>query len=650
MLPLNYKFKDRREAGIKLGDKLLVRGFSNPVILALPRGGVPVAAEVAHILGAPLDVVVARKIGAPGHEEFGIGALSEDEVPHFDPRMANYFDITGAEIKSILKSEKEELKRRVSHYRAGRELPDMKGRTVILIDDGLATGNTAAAAGAFLKTFEPGELIFAAPVCPGDISQEVRDQYDEIICLHQPRNFQAVGLWYENFPQVKDEEVMTILSKHHLNADIPRTNLNEIIDIAKAFDDITDFSELIDKIKDKRVVMLGESSHGTQEFYEWRRLLSKELLKEHGFNFIAVEGDWPACERLNQYIHRDSSQSVAQVVEGFSRWPTWMWGNTEVVNLMNDLREINQSADKKVSFYGLDVYSLYESLEEAVKKLIKIDPTLAAYAKKLYACFDPYKHDERSYAHSLYRMPKGCQEEVVSALSQILQKNLKNDDESFDVIQNARIIRNAEKYYRAMVTFNDDSWNVRDRHMMETLDNLLDHHGPNSKAIIWAHNTHIGDYKATNMANHGQINLGGLAREKYGKTNVSLVGFTTYSGRVTASDAWDGPIQILEVPEAIQGSLEDYLHEATAKMGSDKFYVDFSLIQENSKFLEVMGNRAIGVVYHPSHEHLGNYVPTIPAKRYDAMVFFNQTRALTTIDVKFRTNNTPETYPFGDSV
>jgi putative phosphoribosyl transferase len=233
MLSHNSRFKDRIQAGRKLGERLLIRAFPELVILALPRGGVPVAEEVARILGAPLDVVIARKIGAPGHEEFGIGALSEDEVPHFDPRMTNYFNVTGAEIKAILKAETEELRRRIAHYRGGRQLPDLEGKTVILIDDGLATGVTAAAAGAFLRTRQPKELIFAAPVCPQDISSEVREQFDEIVCLQSPRNFQAVGLWYENFGQVEDDEVMFILNRHHLNANIPRNdigpNLNRTI-------------------------------------------------------------------------------------------------------------------------------------------------------------------------------------------------------------------------------------------------------------------------------------------------------------------------------------------------------------------------------------------------------------------------------------
>lgn len=220
MASQNYRFKDRTQAGRKLGEKLLIKGIHRPVILALPRGGVPVAEEVARILGAPLDVVVARKIGAPGQKEYGIGAMSEDEVPYFNPDILGYFDIKGSEVKRILNVETEELRRRIALYREGRELPDLKGKTVLLIDDGLATGVTAAAAGAFLRKHNLEMLIFAAPVCPKNISSEVREQFDEIICLQSPMMFQAVGLWYEEFPQVEDDEVMSILNRHHLNANL----------------------------------------------------------------------------------------------------------------------------------------------------------------------------------------------------------------------------------------------------------------------------------------------------------------------------------------------------------------------------------------------------------------------------------------------
>ncbi|HLW57588.1 MAG TPA: erythromycin esterase family protein [Bacteriovoracaceae bacterium] len=421
---------------------------------------------------------------------------------------------------------------------------------------------------------------------------------------------------------------------------------DEIVQIGKGFRDISDFSELIEKIKDKKIVMLGESTHGTHEFYEWRKRISCELLKNHDFNFIAVEGDWPSCEKVNQNIQgKDSSD----VLKHFSRWPTWMWGNEEVQELMKDLKEVNRRRDKKIGFHGLDVYSLYESIDETINKLQTIDPETAAHAKRLYSCFEPYKHDERAYARSLVHMPEGCEEEVLYALSKILESNLKSH-EYFDVVQNARIIKNAERYYRAMITYEDDSWNVRDKRMQETLDHLLTFYGPDAKAIVWAHNSHIGDYKATSMVNHGEINLGGLSREKYGEEQVALIGFATYTGDVIASHAWEGPIEVMSIPPGRKESLEDVLHKAVPYLGEKNYYLDFSLIKPDSEFLEVIGHRAIGVVYHPNHEHRGNYVPTIPAKRYDALIFFDETEALNPLDVQFKKEKIPETYPFGDQL
>lgn len=208
-------FKDRTEAGKELARVLRSRAFSDPVVLALPRGGVTVAAEVARLLKAELDVVIARKIGAPGHPEYGIGAISEDEVPHFNPGILKYFDVEGAEVRDTVQEETDELRRRIRDYRRGRALPELVGKSVIVVDDGLATGVTAAAAGAYLRTLEPRELIFAAPVCPEDIAQDVIERFDEIICLGRPRNFQAVGLWYEDFRQVEDAEVMRVLERFH---------------------------------------------------------------------------------------------------------------------------------------------------------------------------------------------------------------------------------------------------------------------------------------------------------------------------------------------------------------------------------------------------------------------------------------------------
>lgn len=426
--------------------------------------------------------------------------------------------------------------------------------------------------------------------------------------------------------------------------------IEEIVKKSSPFNTINDAHFLIDQVKDKKVVMFGEASHGTQEFYEWRRMLSNELVRNHGFHFIAVEGDWPSCLRVNDFVKGKGDLDSIKVMEGFSRWPTWMWANSEIMRLMDELKEWNERAENPVGFYGLDVYSLYESLDEVLKKLKDFDPELSVKVRALYSCLEPYRHDERAYARSLFEFPEGCEAEVIKALEKILKANLNDGEGILDIEQNARIVQNAEQYYHTMISQLDDSWNVRDRHMMETLDTLLNHHGPGAKAIIWAHNTHIGDYRGTDMEIQGQINIGGLAREEYGEENVALIGFSTFKGKVIASHAWDGPIEVKKVPEGKLESLEHAFHDAIKEVRSDNFYLDLSQVEDDSALNEYYGHRAIGVVYHPALERRGNYVPTIPAKRYDGMIFCNETRALKPLHIDFERDKIPETFPFGSRI
>lgn len=413
---------------------------------------------------------------------------------------------------------------------------------------------------------------------------------------------------------------------------------------------LDDLEPLIEKIKGKQVVMLGESSHGTHEFYEWRKRISLELIEHHGFDFIAVEGDWPPSQKLNQFLKPDNSEDAEKVLMAFDRWPTWMWRNSEVAELARNLKKIAKK--KNIGFYGLDVYSLFESMDEVIRALWKIDPESARSASRLYSCFDPYHNDEKEYARSLFYVPEGCQEEVLEVLKKTLSQRVNDAHEKgilLDAIQNAKIVKNAENYYQAMISMNENSWNVRDRHMMETLRTLLESHGKDSKGIVWAHNTHIGDYRATDMVLQGDINLGGLAREELGAENVSLIGFGTYSGTVIASHAWDGPIEVINIPEAREGSVESLFHEMVPEVKSSDYYLLFDELNKPSS-QEYLGHRAIGVVYQPHYERRGNYVPTSLEHRYDAFIFMDETSALSPLGGDFDHNKFPESYPFGNRV
>lgn len=415
--------------------------------------------------------------------------------------------------------------------------------------------------------------------------------------------------------------------------------------------DKQDLRPLIEKLSSAKIVMLGEASHGTQEFYQWRRMISQELVAHHGFHFIAVEGDWPACYQLNRFVKGEIPGHAREALQGFQRWPTWMWANTDIIELAHGLRYHNQQmpAPDQAGFYGLDVYSLFESIEEVIRQSEKLDSAFAAKIRERYSCFEVFNGDEKFYAKSLFTFPEGCEDEVLKNLRDLLERRVDRIHQAeslFNAQQNARIVANAENYYRAMVLGGEDSWNVRDRHMMETLETLLKRHGPDAKAIVWAHNTHVGDYRATDMLSQGQLNIGGLAREKFGPENVQLVGFSTYDGEVTASGTWDGPTLVTAVPPAMPGSYEAVLHQVAKRSHMDDYILP---LQDRSETVlqEVLGHRAIGVVYNPERERFGNYVPTSLANRYDALIFIDHTHALTPLPQKFNRKEFPETWPQG---
>ncbi len=431
--------------------------------------------------------------------------------------------------------------------------------------------------------------------------------------------------------------------------------IEEIIRQAKPLKNVESLSPLIDSLKDKKIVMIGEASHGTKEFYEWRESITQELIMNHGFDFIAVEGDWPPSQKINEYVRGELNENSFDVLSHFNRWPTWMWGNTEMLWFIDWLKDWNMDQERKVGFHGLDVYSLFESIDQTIAVMKKLNPELAEQFTKKYSCLEYYRENEKEYAKSLFHTPEGCKKEVLDVLKSTIEEKLKMGDKEkdlwLDVEQNARIVKNAENYYRAMVFGHEDSWNIRDQHMMETLNVLLRKYGRNAKAIIWEHNTHIGDYRATDMVIHGQVNIGGLAREFYGNDKVGLVGFGTYKGEVTASHSWDGPTISFDVPEAPITSVEHICHEAIPEIGHHDFFMIFDPKDyENILRREIKGHRAIGVVYNPQNERRGNYVSTSLAARYDAFIFINETTALVPLQTQFDKHKFPETYPYGTHV
>ncbi|HZI40885.1 MAG TPA: erythromycin esterase family protein [Gemmatimonadaceae bacterium] len=433
---------------------------------------------------------------------------------------------------------------------------------------------------------------------------------------------------------------------------------------AQPLHDPADLEPLLDCVGDARYVLLGEASHGTSEYYTWRSELSKRLIRERGFSFIAVEGDWPDCYRVNRYAksYPDSGASAREVLHAFERWPTWMWANEEIVELTEWLRRYNGQRrvpdDRKVGFYGLDVYSLWDSMRAVVEYLERIDPQLASGARRAYRCFEPYGEDEQEYARATYLVPTSCEDEAVSVLRALRARSPEYAQDGreayFNAEQNAFVARNAELYYRTMVRGGSQSWNVRDHHMVDTLDRLMAHHrqvNPDAKAIVWEHNTHVGDARFTNMASAGMVNVGQLVRQAHDDEGVVLVGFGSHHGTVIAGEEWGAPMERMRVPDARRGSWEDVMHDAiAADFDAKAALIVFDDADDGgiTGLDEPIDHRAIGVVYDPSHERWGNYVPTIVPRRYDAFMFVDETRALSPLHLPVRVGEVPETFPSGE--
>ena len=406
-----------------------------------------------------------------------------------------------------------------------------------------------------------------------------------------------------------------------------------------------DLNPILEAVGDARFVLLGEASHGTHDYYRWRADLTRRLIAEHGFTFVAVEGDWPDCYTVNRWVKgRGEGGSAREALRTFERWPTWMWANEEVAGFVEWLRDHNEATGSAVGFYGLDVYSLWESLRRVTDYLGESQPDALEAALEAMRCFAPYGEDPQRYAWATRLAPASCEDEVVDVLIEMHRREgeLDGDPEArFDALQNAEVLAGAERYYRTMVRADSESWNVRDLHMADTLDRLVKHHGEGAKAVVWEHNTHIGDARGTDMAAAGMINVGQVVRERHLAEGVLLVGFGGHRGSVIAAETWGGPMQRMPVPPAPESSHEGLIHDA---VGSPSLFV-FSERRDTAWLSTRRGHRAIGVVYHPERDRPGNWVPTVMGRRYDAFIYFEETEALAPL-VVLPAGEELETYPW----
>ena len=422
-----------------------------------------------------------------------------------------------------------------------------------------------------------------------------------------------------------------------------------------------DFDPLLDLVGDARVVLLGEASHGTHDFYRVRAEITKRLIRDKGFHAVAVEADWPDAYRVNRYVRgRSADADAVDALGGFLRFPQWMWRNADVLDFVGWLREYNDGRagqDKRIGFYGLDLYSLHASMAAVLDYLRIVDPRAAGRAARRYACFDHFGTDPQAYGYATtLGLSPSCEREVVGQLVELRDaaaEYARRDgrlapDDLFFAEQNAQVVATAEQYYRTMFQSNVASWNLRDRHMADTLvalGDFLDTPGERSKIVVWAHNSHQGDARATELAQRGELNLGQLARERFGKEAV-LVGFTTYSGTVTAASDWDAHAERKVVRDGLPGSCEALFHST----GIPSFYLDLRAPSEAVRVLEHPHlERAIGVIYRPETERLSHYFHVRLPQQFDAVLHYDHTRAVEPLE---RTPiwergeiELPETYP-----
>ena len=879
-----FRFLDRREAGQRLAQRLAAMDLHQPLVFALPRGGVPVGVEVAQKLNAGLDVVLVRKIGAPGNPEVALGAIVEGNeaqvVINEDIRQMSGADTDFLE--SAYAEQLAELERRRKRYVGDRKRLNPKGRTVVVVDDGLATGATMKAALTAMHRHGAARIVVALPVAPVRALQELADLADDVVCLVPATEFRGVGGFYRDFHQLTDDETIALLGQvrfaetpivmgddkgphHKRTVKIPPLNLvgdlavpkeprgivlfahgsgsgrlsprnrqvasqlndqglatllfdllipeeaqdrrnvfdipllaervveaamwvasepdiadlplglfgastgapaalvaaaelsgrvsaivsrggrpdlagshlphvtaptllivgsldHEVIELNKSalaaltcdkqlqivpgaghlFEEAgtldaavghasdwfgrylvplqvrpakvapplarpeiealraaaeplpalndPDFAKAFDRFGSRRVVLLGEASHGTSEFYSARTAITRRLIEEHGFTIVAVEADWPDAAAIDRHIGKIAQPEMRP--PPFSRFPTWMWRNVEFQAFTDFLRHHNSlmETNDRVRLYGLDLYNMNASMAAVLDYLDRVDPSAAEVARKRYACLSPWSREPAAYGRAALTHGFAiCQKPVTGILVDLLRKELdyinRDGDQFFDATQNARLVANAEQYYRAMYYGSHVSWNLRDRHMFETLNNILEHAGPSAKAVVWAHNSHIGDARFTDMGQaRGELNIGQLCREAYGDA-AALIGFGTASGTVAAASEWDAPMEIKTIRPPRPDSYEAMCRDTDL----ERFLLDFSG-DGKVKLRELLARqrlqRYIGVIYRPESERASHYSFANLSDQYDAFVWFNETRAVTPL-ATLTGDHEDETYPFG---
>lgn len=396
-----------------------------------------------------------------------------------------------------------------------------------------------------------------------------------------------------------------------------------------------DLQPLLDQASQSRLVLLGEASHGTSEYYVWRAEISRRLIEEHGFDFVLVEGDWPLAFEVNRHVkHLDSEpRDSRDVLQVFHRWPQWMWANEEVLDLVVWMKEYNRThpPENRSGFYGMDMYAAPDAMQVVNDFLSAHDGDLARQAERLFGCFTRFR-DPSAYLNNIRRTGEDCSEDIERVYGLMREHEgpfTEQDSLGYvNALKSARMMVYYERHTRGNLQSGPESWNYRVDFFHDTAKRLLERYGPDSRGIVWAHNTHIGDARATTMANSGMKNIGQLARETFGMDQVFAVGFGTYRGTVLAGRRWEGPMQQMQIPDAVEGSYEEVMYRS----GVSPLMLLLRDSRNRPELMEPRGNRAVGVVYNPARDSQDNFVPTILPLRYDAFLFFSDTQALSPLE------------------
>jgi erythromycin esterase-like protein/hypoxanthine phosphoribosyltransferase len=564
-------------------------------------------------------------------------------------RLVETLAIPSDWIEAIEAKESRELARRERDYRGERPPPDVAGRTVILVDDGLATGSTMLVAVKAVQQEHPARVVVAVPVAPQEVCEALRREADDVACLLTPADFQSVGTWYEDFSQTSDEEVRALLQRSPPPpAAPPPDTIRELTGAT------SDYDPLVERAAATSIALIGEASHGTHEFYRERVELTKRLITEAGYTAVAVEADWPDAYRVNCFVRAANDDAgPEEALADFRRFPAWMWRNRDVAEFLGWLRAWNDALPEgspKVGFYGLDLYSLHTSMAAVIEYLERVDPEAARRARERYSCFDHFSRDPQIYGYEAgVGTAEPCERQAVEQLVELQRRRTEligrngpvSEDRHFYAEQNARLVVNAEQYYRAAFRGGVESWNLRDMHMADTLEALVEHlsrtRGP-VKAVVWEHNSHIGDARATELGQAGELNVGQVVRERHGEQAL-LVGFTTFAGTVTAASDWGGPAERKNVRPALAGSWEELFHER----GVPRFLIEPAGL--GGRRLE----RAIGVIYRPRTERNSHYFHARLSQQFDAVIHIDETRALEPLErtSEWEAGELPETFPWG---